>query len=67
MHERLLKQRQYPKRLEVFLDYLKLQGSTIEEKANPIYGYSVLLKSNFRVHFQQISASSLSIELEYVI
>jgi hypothetical protein len=26
--------RQYPKKLEVFPDYLKLQGTTIEEKAN---------------------------------
>ena len=24
--------RQYPKRLEVFLDYLKLEGNSIEEK-----------------------------------
>ncbi len=31
--------RQYPKRLEVFLDYLKLQGSTIEEKANQFYEF----------------------------
>jgi hypothetical protein len=31
--------RQYPKRLEVFLDYLRLQGSTIEEKANQFYEY----------------------------
>jgi hypothetical protein len=29
--------RQYPKRLEVFLDYLKLKGTTIEEKANEFY------------------------------
>jgi hypothetical protein len=26
------KKRQYPKRLDVFLDYLKLLGSTIEKK-----------------------------------
>jgi hypothetical protein len=31
--------RQYPKRLEVFLDYLKLQGSTIDEKANQFYEF----------------------------
>jgi integrase len=31
--------RQYPKRLDVFLDYLKLQGSTIEEKANQFYEF----------------------------
>jgi integrase len=31
--------RQYPKRLEVFLDYLKLQGPTIEEKANRFYEF----------------------------
>jgi hypothetical protein len=31
--------RQYPKRLEVFLDYLRLQGSTIEEKANQFYEF----------------------------
>ncbi|KAA2283749.1 hypothetical protein [Candidatus Nitrosocosmicus sp. SS] len=31
--------RQYPKRMEVFLDYLKLQGSTIEEKANQFYEF----------------------------
>lgn len=31
--------RQYLKRLEVFLDYLKLQGSTIEEKANQFYEF----------------------------
>lgn len=31
--------RQYPKRLEVFLDYLKLQGTTIEEKANQFYEF----------------------------
>src|SRR5690349_13608797 len=33
--------RQYPKRLEVFLDYLKLQGNTIEEKANRFYDYAL--------------------------
>jgi len=31
--------RQYPKRLEVFLDYLKLQGSTNEAKANQLYEF----------------------------
>ncbi|HEU5120437.1 MAG TPA: hypothetical protein VFT71_05575 [Candidatus Nitrosocosmicus sp.] len=31
--------RQYPKRLEVFLDYLKLRGTTIEEKANQFYEF----------------------------
>lgn len=31
--------RQYPKRLEVFLDYLKLQGSTVEAKANQFYEF----------------------------
>jgi len=31
--------RQYPKRLEVFLDYLKLLGSSIEEKANQFYEF----------------------------
>lgn len=31
--------RQYPKRLEVFLDYLKFPGSTIEEKANHFYDF----------------------------
>jgi hypothetical protein len=31
--------RQYPKRLEVFLDYLKLQGYTIEEKVNKFYEF----------------------------
>ncbi len=31
--------RQYPKRLEVFLDYLKLQGSTIEVKSNQFYEF----------------------------
>lgn len=31
--------RQYPKRLEVFLDYLKFHGSTIEEKANEFYEF----------------------------
>ena len=33
--------RQYPKRLEVFLDYLKLQGNTIEEKANKFYEFAL--------------------------
>ena len=33
--------RQYPKRLEVFLDYLKLQGTTIEEKANEFYTFAL--------------------------
>ena len=32
--------RQYPRRLEVFLDYLKLQGSTIEAKANQLYEFT---------------------------
>jgi hypothetical protein len=32
--------RQYPKRLEVFFDYLKLKGSTIEEKANEFYKFT---------------------------
>ena len=32
--------RQYPKRLEVFLDYLKLKGSTIEEKADEFYKFA---------------------------
>ena len=31
--------RQYPKRLEVFLNYLRLQGSTIEEKANQFHEF----------------------------
>lgn len=31
--------RQYPKRLEVFLDYLKFPGSTIEEKAYQFYEF----------------------------
>jgi integrase len=31
--------RQYPKRLEVFLDYLRLQGPSIEEKANQFYEF----------------------------
>ena len=29
--------RQYPKRLQIFLDYLKLNGLTIEEKSNLFY------------------------------
>ena len=29
--------RQYPKRLQIFLDYLKIQGLTIEEKADKFY------------------------------
>ena len=33
--------RQYPKRLEVFLDYLKLEGNTIEEKANKFYEFAL--------------------------
>jgi hypothetical protein len=33
--------RQYPKRLEVFLDYLKLQGTTIEEKAVEFYTFAL--------------------------
>ncbi len=33
--------RQYPKRLEVFLDYLRLQGSTIEEKSNLFYEFII--------------------------
>ena len=32
--------RQYPKRLEVFLDYLKLKGSTIEEKSDEFYNFA---------------------------
>jgi hypothetical protein len=31
--------RQYPKRLEVFLDYLQLSGSTVEEKATQFYEF----------------------------
>jgi len=31
--------RQYPKRLEVFLDYLKFPGSNTEEKANHFYDF----------------------------
>jgi integrase len=31
--------RQYPKRLEVFLDYLQLSGSTVEEKTNQFYEF----------------------------
>ena len=33
------KKRQYPKRLEFFLDYLKLQAYTIEEKVNKFYEF----------------------------
>ncbi len=33
--------RQYPKRLEIFLDYLKLKGPTIEEKANESYKFAL--------------------------
>jgi integrase len=33
--------RQYPKRLEVFLDYQKLQGDSIEEKANKFYEFAL--------------------------
>lgn len=40
--------RQYPKRLEVFLDYLKLQGSTIEDKANVFYGFIRLDSKTFQ-------------------
>jgi len=29
--------RQYPKRFQIFLDYLQIQGKTIEEKANKFY------------------------------
>ncbi len=29
--------RQYPKRLQIFLDYLKINGLTIEEKSNLFY------------------------------
>ena len=29
--------RQYPKRLEVFLNFLKIKGETIEEKSNILY------------------------------
>src|SRR6476646_2840878 len=29
--------RQYPKRLQIFLDYLKIQGLTIEEKSDEFY------------------------------
>jgi len=40
--------RQYPKRLEVFLDYLKLHGSTIEEKANQFYEFIKQDPKNFQ-------------------
>ncbi len=29
--------RQYPKRLQIFFDYLQIQGKTIEEKSNIFY------------------------------
>ncbi|WP_458744738.1 hypothetical protein [Candidatus Nitrosocosmicus sp. T] len=43
--------RQYPKRLEVFLDYLKLQGSTIDEKANQFYEFIIQDPKTFQNAF----------------
>ncbi|TVP40090.1 hypothetical protein [Candidatus Nitrosocosmicus arcticus] len=40
--------RQYPKRLEVFLDYLNLKGSTIEEKASQFYDFIRLDTKTFQ-------------------
>ena len=56
--------RQYPKRLEVFLDYLKLDGNTIEEKANKFYDFALDDPKTFRnkllnyIEFQKKRAKS---------
>ena len=36
--------RQYPKRFQVFLDYLQVEGKTVEEKSNKLYYDYILIK-----------------------
>jgi hypothetical protein len=61
--------RQYPKRLEVFLDHLKLQGNTIEEKANEFYKFALNNPRAFQnrllnyIEFQKTRAKSGQISL----
>ena len=56
--------RQYPKRLEVFLDYLKLEGNSIEEKVNRFYEFALGNQKAFQnrllnyIEFQKKRAKS---------